>query len=60
MDYKLLLKDLLEKKKETLLESEPDLASTSIREKKVGYILTKDLIESFEVDPMIGMDGIKP
>lgn len=53
-------KDLLEKKKETPLESKPDLASTSIREKKVGYILTKDLIESFEVDPMIGMDGIKP
>jgi len=48
-------KDLKEDKE----ESAEALAETEIKELK-SYILTPEMVESFSVDPMVGMENVKP
>ena len=53
-------KDSKETKEEQLQEESAETpAETEIKELK-SYILTPEMVESFSVDPMVGMENVKP
>lgn len=49
----------LEKSKDSKEESAETPAETEIKELK-SYILTPEMVENFSVDPMVGMENVKP
>lgn len=57
-EYKFTVDSPVSKKTET--EDKEKVQDDAIPEKLKNFILTPEMIESFSIDAMIGMDGVKP